>query len=76
MPGDTLLIGEAAVRLGVPESALRRLCNAGVVTVPRVGRYRVFPVEQLPAIADAIRRTGFHAPGDRPGPDVPATPRS
>lgn len=54
MPDGALFIGAAAVAIGVPESQLRRLCDEGVITPPRVGRNRLFPCDRIEEFRKAI----------------------
>ena len=61
-------MGEAAVLLGVPESILRKLVNSGVIDVPRVGPYRVFPGDRLDEYREALRRAGRLPGHERPRP--------
>lgn len=68
MADVNLLIGQAALALGVPESTLRALTDRGVLVVPRVGPYRVFPADRLDAYRAALARAGY-APA---APVVPA----
>jgi DNA-binding transcriptional MerR regulator len=61
VPANHLLIGQAALALGIPEHTLRRLCDRGVIDVPRLGPYRVFPVDRLDAYRKALRDAGYTA---------------
>lgn len=56
-----LSIGTVAVRIGVPESRLRRLCNRAPEKVPhaRVGTVRAFREEDLGAIRQACVEAGL-----------------
>lgn len=59
MSERNLLISEAAVRLGIPESTLRAACNKGVIQVPRVGTIRVFPFDRLDEFHRALTSAGY-----------------
>ena len=50
-----MFIETAALALKVPESELRRLCNLGVLDVPRAGRTRLFPSDRIEDYRRAIR---------------------
>lgn len=58
MTPQALLIGEAAVRLGVPESRLRKAVRNGTIAVSTIGPYRSFPVADLPALRAALVEAG------------------
>lgn len=62
MSGEFVLIGEAAVVLGIPESTLRRLCDDGAIQAQRVGRYRVFRRDALTDIARSFAAS--HSPAE------------
>lgn len=59
MSEKNLLIGVAALSLGISESALRRACNAGVIDVPRVGNIRVFPTDRLDEFRKSLEAAGY-----------------
>lgn len=71
MGRENLLIGTAAIRLGVCESTLRRACNAGVIDVPRAGVVRLFPLTQLSHYREQLRQAGYLDDIGRPGPVRP-----
>ena len=59
MADKNLLIGQAALALGVPESTLRALTDNGTLAVPRVGRMRVFPADKLDVYRRTLERAGY-----------------
>lgn len=65
MSDKNLLIGRAAQELGVTESTLRRLRDAGVVDALHVGSYRVFPADRLAEYKRAIAGAATPAQGAR-----------
>jgi DNA-binding transcriptional MerR regulator len=60
MPLPPLTIGEVAKRFGCHAWQVRRAITRRLLDEPaRVGAYRVFFAEQLPAIEAALRRAGY-----------------
>lgn len=68
---DVMLIGAAAVALGVQESTLRRLIDNGTLVVPRAGRYRLFEADRLDEYRGVLETGGYLPPAD-PLADFPA----
>lgn len=61
MATSNLFIGQAAVQIGIPQWQLRKLADAGVIDVPRVGRTRVFPADRIDDYRKTLREAG-HLP--------------
>jgi excisionase family DNA binding protein len=59
MNDDELLIGEAARRLNIMESRLRRLIDLGTVPSKRVGRFRSIRIADLGAVRQILIKGGF-----------------
>ena len=60
-----LTIGAAAQQLGCAAWKVRRLFQRGLLPPPpRAGTYRVIPVHDLPAVAQALRKAGYLRPSD------------
>jgi DNA-binding transcriptional MerR regulator len=65
VPPTPLTIGDVAKRLGCHTWQVRRVITRGLVPEPgRVGAYRVFFPEQLPAIQAALRAVGYLPSGE------------
>lgn len=55
-------IGAVAKRFGLPTWQVRRIIERGFLPEPaRVGPYRVFRVEELPAVRAALIKAGYLA---------------
>jgi DNA-binding transcriptional MerR regulator len=55
-----VLIGDVAAEIPMESWRLRRLADRGLCPAPkRVGRYRVFRREDIPAIREAAIKAGF-----------------
>jgi len=57
-------IGEVAHLLGQPEHRIRRAADAVTSDLPRAGRYRLIPSEQVPKIIDVLRQRGHLPPAE------------
>jgi len=60
MEPTDLFLGEAAAQIGISWHALARLRRLGrIPEARRLGRYHVFPREQIPAIRERLIQQGF-----------------
>ena len=57
-----LTLGKAAIELRCAEHHLRKLCDLDRIPFVRAGRYRVFDVNDLPRIREALVAAGYLAP--------------
>lgn len=55
-----LTVGDISRKLGVQDWQIRAVIRRGLLAAPpRVGQYRVFTPEQLPAVESALRAAGY-----------------
>jgi DNA-binding transcriptional MerR regulator len=59
MGRQLLTLGRVAVKVGVPEHQLRRLCKLGLVPFDLAGRIRLFSESDVPAIRAALIAAGY-----------------
>lgn len=59
---EYLLIGAAAVALGVGESLLRKAARKGIVPAKQIGHYRAFRRSDLPVIRERLIAAGYLMP--------------
>jgi hypothetical protein len=63
LPTSPLLtLGQVAQYFGRPTWVLQRLADQKRFPFQRVGRYRVVPTDQLPAVEAALRAAGYLPP--------------
>lgn len=65
---ELLAIGAFALRCGVSEHHLRRLCRAGQIRYRVVNRARVFGAGQVEEVRAAAREAGYLPPEPAPAP--------
>jgi excisionase family DNA binding protein len=54
-----ITIGDVCRAIGVGETRIRRLCNAGKIPFERVGTLRLFRPEDVPVIRSLCEREGY-----------------
>ncbi len=60
---DLLMLGEVALRFGMPLWRLQDAFRRNVLPPPlKAGRYRVVPADRLGALREALERAGYLQP--------------
>jgi hypothetical protein len=68
MSQPPLTVGAVARRYGIPPWMVRRVYERGLLPEPpRVGAYRVVPVDDLPRLEAALRGAGYLPPAGDTG---------